>query len=153
DRAERLVRARARRPTSRGTGPAVAPAEAAARLAPLLRGALAEPSGDADRPWRRMILEHRASDEALALLAAPDAAQPALANPLTPDHVIRTKGPALLLPAALPLDDDALRAALAAAVGAYRERYDAYVDRHRARSRTPITKLDSTPRVVLVPGV
>jgi rhamnulose-1-phosphate aldolase/alcohol dehydrogenase len=154
DRAERLVRTRARRAVGRGADLTVGPAEAAARLAPLLRGALAEPSGDADRPWRRMILEHRVSDEALELLAAPDAAELALANPLTPDHVIRTKGPALLLPGALPLDDeDALRAALAAAVSAYRERYDAYVERHRARSRTPITKLDSTPRVVLVPGV
>jgi NAD(P)-dependent dehydrogenase (short-subunit alcohol dehydrogenase family) len=68
--------------------------------------------------------------------------------------VIRTKGPALLLPPDLPLDDaGALRERLDAAVGAYRRAYDAYVDRHRGRARTPITKLDAAPRVVLVPGV
>src|SRR5438046_621740 len=67
DRAERFVRARARarRPTGRGARLEVPPAGAAARLAPVLRGALAEATGDADRPWRRMILEHRASEATL----------------------------------------------------------------------------------------
>jgi len=95
DRAERFVRARTctRPPPGRGARPEVPPAEAAARLAPVLRGALAEATGDADRPWRRMILEHRASEETLDILTGPDAARIADANPLTPDHVIRTKGP------------------------------------------------------------
>ena len=156
DRAERFVRerARARRPLGRGARLEGPPAEAAARLAPALRGALAEASGDADRPWRRMILEYRASDEALDVLAGPDAAQIAAANPLTPDHVIRTKGPALLLPADLPLDDaEGLRARVDAAVARYRATYDAYVEAHRARARTKITRLDALPRVILVPGV
>src|SRR5438309_234354 len=156
DRAERFVRARARacRPTGCGARLEVPPAGAAARLAPVLRGALAEPTGDADRPWRRMILEHRASEETLDILAGPDAARIAAANPLTPDHVIRTKGPALLLPGDLPLDDaQALRERLDAAVATYRAAYDAYFDANRQRARTRVTKLDSFPRVVLVPGV
>src|SRR5437762_2659461 len=119
-----------------------------------LRGALAEATGDADRPWRRMILEHRASEETLDILAGPDAARIAAANPLTPDHVIRTKGPALLLPGDLPLDDaQALRERLDAAVATYRAAYDAYFEANRQRARTRVTKLDSFPRVVLVPGV
>src|SRR5438128_1652346 len=128
DRAERFVHARARTrpPPGRGARPEVAPAEAAARLGPVLRGALAEATGDADRPWRRMILEHRASEETLDILAGPDAARIADANPLTPDHVIRTKGPALLLPGDLPLDDaKALRECLDAVVATYRAAYDA----------------------------
>ena len=156
DRAERFVRARARprRPLGRGARLEAPPAEAAARLAPVLRGVLAEATGDPDRPWRRMILEHRASEEALDILAGPDAARIADANPLTPDHVIRTKGRALLLSADLPLDDaQALRARLDAAVASYRAAYDAYFDANRERARTRITKLDSFPRVVLVPGV
>src|SRR6266478_4793237 len=156
DRAERFVRARActRPPPGRGARPEVPPAEAAARLAPVLRGALAEATGDADRPWRRMILEHRASEEALDVLAGPDAARIAAANPLTPDHVIRTKGRALLLPGDLPLDDaQALRARLDAAVATYRAAYDAYFEANRQRARTRVTKLDSFPRVVHVPGV
>ena len=146
DRAERFVRARActRPPPGRGARAEVPPAEAAARLAPVLRGALAEATGDADRPWRRMILEHRASEETLDILAGPEAARIADANPLTPDHVIRTKGRALLLPGDLPL---------AAAVARYREAYDAYFETNRARARTRVTKLDSSPRVILVPGV
>ncbi len=119
DRAERFVRARActRPPPGRGARPEVPPAEAAARLAPVLRGALAEATGDADRPWRRMILEHRASGD-------------------------------------LPLDDaKALRERLDAVVATYRAAYDAYFEANRQRARTRVTKLDSFPRVVLVPGV
>jgi len=156
ERAERFVHARActRPPPGRGARPEVPPAEAAARLAPVLRGALAEATGDADRPWRRMILEHRASEETLDILAGPDAARIADANPLTPDHVIRTKGPALLLPGDLPLDDaKALRERLDAVVATYRAAYDAYFEANRQRARTRVTKLDSFPRVVLVPGV
>jgi rhamnulose-1-phosphate aldolase/alcohol dehydrogenase len=156
DRAERFVHARAgtRPPPGRGARPEVPPAEAAARLGPVLRGALAEATGDADHPWRRMILEHRASEETLDILAGPDAARIADANPLTPDHVIRTKGPALLLPGDLPLDDaKALRERLDAVVATYRVAYDAYFEANRQRARTRVTKLDSFPRVVLVPGV
>jgi rhamnose utilization protein RhaD (predicted bifunctional aldolase and dehydrogenase) len=155
DRAERFVRARTRPPGPRGTGVGLPAAEGAAgRLAPILRGVLAAPSGDADRPWRRVVLDHRATEETLALLAAPDAAELAGANPLTPDHVIRTKGPALFLPGPLPLDDDAaLRERLASAVTAYRSAYDAYFERYRGRARTKVRKLDATPRVILVPGV
>src|SRR5690242_10423992 len=154
DRAERFVRARARtrRPVGRGARLDAAPLDKAARLAPVLRGALADASGDADRPWRRMVLEYRVSEEALEILASPDAAAIADANPLTPDHVIRTKGPALLLGDDFPLDDDAaLRAHLDAAVAAYRARYDAYFEANRGRARTKITKLDALPRVILVP--
>jgi len=151
DRAERFVRTRAR--AARPAGGA-RPAEGGARLAPVLRGALAEATGDPDRPWRRMILEHRVSEETLDILDGPDAARIADANPLTPDHVIRTKGPALLLPDGLPLDDaKALRERVDAAVASYRAAYDAYFETNRPRARTRVTKLDSFPRVILVPGV
>ena len=155
DRAERFVRARARarRPIGRGARLDATPADAAAHLAPVLRGALAESTPDPDRPWRRMVLEWRASEEALEILAGPDAAHVAAANPLTPDHVIRTKGPALLLDADLPLDDaGALRERLGAAVARYRETYDSYFAANKDRARTKVTKLDAFPRVVLVPG-
>ena len=153
DRAERFVRARARALHPAGRGPRVEGAtERAMRLAPVLRGALAEASGDADRPWRRMVLEYRASEEVLEILAGPDVDAIAAANPLTPDHVIRTKGRALLLPE-LPGDDAALRATIDAAVARYRADYDAYFAAHAGRARTRVTKLDPVPRVILVPGV
>lgn len=157
DRAERFVAQRARSEARVTVG---APADipraraAAARLGPVLRSALAEPSGDADRPWRRMVLEYRTGDATLALLARPDAAALACENPLTPDHVIRTKGPALLLETPLPMDDDAaLRERVFGGVRRFRESYDAYFDAHASRAPTRVTRLDSTPRVILVPGV
>src|SRR5262245_38280853 len=153
DRAERFV---ARRLRDRGrvtvAGGIESARERAARLGPVLRGVLAESVG-ADVGWRRMVLEHRASDETLALLAHPDAAALATRGPLTPDHVIRTKGPALFL-TGLPLEDDAaLRTELSAAVTDYRARYDRYVDANQHRARTKLVRLDSYPRVLLVPDV
>lgn len=153
DRAERFVAAqrKAARPVVQvAVDPEAVPARVA-RLAPVLRGALAQASGDPDRPWRRVVLEHRASAEVLAALARPDASPLAAAGPLTPDHVIRTKGPALFLPAVD--DDDGLRARLDAAVRDYATRYDAYVDANASRARTRIARLDPYPRVILVPGV
>ncbi len=155
DRAEKFVAKRAKAATRVTVAGGIDRANAAAaRLAPVLRSALADATENADLPWRRMLLEHRATDEALALLARPDAAALAAAGPLTPDHVIRTKGPALFLESPLPLDDDvALRERVFAAVRGFRETYDAYFDANRARARGSVSKLDSTPRVVLAPGI
>jgi len=88
----------------------------------------------------------------LAALARPDAAELAIRGPLTPDHVIRTKGPALFLDG-LPDDEGALRAALDEAVTRYRAAYDDYFEANEARARGRVTKLDGCPRVMLVPGV
>jgi rhamnose utilization protein RhaD (predicted bifunctional aldolase and dehydrogenase) len=157
DRAERFVgtQVAAKRRTAVQVGVDLDRARAgAARLAPVLRSALAEPTPDDDRPWRRTVLEYRVDEPTLGLLARDDAAGLAAANPLTPDHVIRTKGPHLFLPAPLPLDDDeALRTQVFAAVRGYRDAYDAYFEAHRGRARIAPTKLDAAPRVVLVPGV
>ena len=154
DRAEKFVAKQAQQAARVTVAGGFDPHAAAATLGPVLRGVLAESTGDADRPWRRMVLEHRASDPVLAALARPDAADLALTGPLTPDHVIRTKGPHLFLGADLPLGDDArLRERLAAAVADYARRYGAYVDANQGRARTKITKLDPLPRVLLAPGV
>lgn len=160
DRAERYVRARAKEqrpivqvPRSLTVG-GLAPADALARLAPVLRGVLAEPSANADQPWRRMVLEYRTSDDLLGALAQADAPALAAAGPLTPDHVIRTKGPHLFLSPDLALDDDTkLRAQLTQAVDTYRAAYDAYFEANRHRARGAVTKLDSFPRVLLIPGL
>jgi rhamnulose-1-phosphate aldolase/alcohol dehydrogenase len=161
---ERMVEAvdRAERAVAEMAGPLPEPAgndavahacTLAAHLAPSLRGALASPTDDPDRPWRRVVLEHRADAQVLALLGAEGAADRATSNPLTPDHVIRTKGPALFLGESLPAEDDALRAHLKAEVGAYRSRYEAYVAARSDRAHGPITPLDPSPRVALVPGI
>src|SRR5262252_5066695 len=156
DRAERYVRARERslRTVVGGTGGRAAAPGAIARLAPVLRGALAEATPDADRPWRRSVLEHRVSEDILQVLSCPDIAAIAATGPLTPDHVIRTKGPAVLLAGQLPLDDAAaLGTCVREAIARYRAAYDGYFEQNRHRARASVTKLDSSPRVILVPGV
>src|SRR5207248_1676487 len=67
------------------------------KLAPLVRGQLAQPTGDPDRGWRRMLLDFRTSPEMLALLTAPACARLSQQGPLTPDHVLRTKAYPLFL--------------------------------------------------------
>lgn len=151
DRCERFVEQRTAGSPLVATGwSGPDPAERAAALAPALRGALAAPVDDPDRGWDRVVLDHRAAPDLLGLLDRPEAAALATASPLTPDHVIRTKGPALLV--ADP-GDRPQRGDLLGPVEAYRDRYRRYVEAQRHRGATPITPLEPSPRVVLVPGV
>lgn len=126
---------------------APAPAERVARLAPIVRGAIAEATGDEDRPHRRSILEWRAGDELLALLDDPAIAAIAMSGPLTGDHLIRTKSRPLLLSDLTWSGDDALRSQTLAAVEDYRRDYRRYVESHGGP-----TLMESAPRVVVVPG-
>ncbi len=122
-------------------------------VAPLVRGALAEPTGDPDRPWRRFVLEHRSSDEILHFAAADAAGELCDAPPITPDHVIRTKGRFALVRQPPYGDETELRAAIDAVVASFRSDYRAYFARHAA-GRSPAPKmLDPTPRVVVLPGI
>ncbi len=150
------------------------------RLAPRLRGLLAAPSGDADRPWRRVVLRWNGDAATRALVARPDVARLAAGGPLTADHLIRTKAEPLLVAAAagggassaepsaggspssdavsagrtgLPWDDaDRLDALLAAGVDGFAARYTAYVDRHRDRLPPGAEPFAAAPRVILLPG-
>jgi NAD(P)-dependent dehydrogenase (short-subunit alcohol dehydrogenase family) len=122
-------------------------------IAPIVRGALAEPTDDPDRPWRRCILEHRSSDEILHFAAADRGPRLAAAPPITPDHAIRTKGPYLLVQDPPYRDLDALSDRLRAAVEEYREGYKAYFDRNVREKGIGRTPLDPTPRVVVLPGI
>ncbi len=72
---------------------------------------------------------------------------------VTPDHIIRTKNRPLVVPApeAGKLDDFA--GAVRAAVAKFVADYDAYFARENAAVGGVKSKLDGSPRVVLVPGV
>ena len=108
DRAERFLRrARAVAPSG-GAGRLRArrerPPRRAARSRRCCAALLAEPSGER-RLWRRVVLEHRASDEILTLLAGADAAATRRARTAHPRSRDPHQGAPLLLPADLPLDD------------------------------------------------
>ncbi len=124
---------------------------AAALLGPTLRGALATPTHDPDRPCRRCVLAFRSSDAVREQSLRPGAGQLASRGPATPDHALWIKARPLVFerragedPAALAARArdaaEAFGAAYAGEVGAVRPGYYGEPD-------------DFAPRVVLVPGV
>lgn len=128
------------------------------RLAPLLRGRLATPSGDPDRPWRRRILAAACEAPLLAQLLRGGARDQLMTAPLTTDHLIRIGRLPLWLEG-LPWEDDAgLRETLATAVAAFRESEEAFFADHETRSPRWLAPRESAapasgPRLLLIPGV
>lgn len=119
-------------------------ATALAEVVPVVRGALAVGEGEATR---RLVCEARTDADLVAFSRHPDAA--ALVSgtgPLTPDHVIRTKGPYLFLTPKQARDPDAVRRAVAE----YADRYRAYFTANESRLPGPLVMLDPQPRVVVV---
>ncbi|HWO10272.1 MAG TPA: bifunctional aldolase/short-chain dehydrogenase, partial [Polyangiaceae bacterium] len=120
-------------------------------LAPVLRGALAQRDAGS-----RFLLDFRDSPEVLGFVASEAAPLVAARGCVTPDHSIRTKPfPAWLeLPQPLrSLSAAELAERVDAGLDRFAKQYDAYFEAHRARSATPLTRLDLLPRVVAVPGV
>lgn len=142
-------KASGRRLTSQYDAPDT-PEHLCARIAPVLRGLLAEATGEPDAPWRRMVMEWRATDEILEFVNSAELATLALTGPLTPDHVIRTKSMPLVV---FEPDFDGLDEQLGHAVTAYRRAYNQYFARMVFEKGVQRTRLDDFPRVVLVPGV
>ena len=123
------------------------------RVAPVVRGLLAQPTEDADQPYLRVILQPLLSREVLDFVDSERAREIALTPPLTSDHLIRTKAWPLWIDAPDYGDADKLRAQISQAIQEYSAAYDAYVERHAARLPEGLTRLDSLPRVVLMPGL
>lgn len=126
--------------------------ELAAVAAPLLRGVLSAPTGNEDTPYRRMVLEWRATPEILEFVNSTELAQLAATTPLTPDHVIRIKPWPCVVPAPDFENAEALARQLRDAVTDFRARYDRYFAENIAHKGVRRQALDSFPRVVLVPG-
>ena len=122
-------------------------------VAPVLRGALAEPTGDADRPHRRVVVVPLVTPEVLAFVDREESRALALTPPLTSDHLIRTKAFPLWIER--PAYDEPARLAtqLREAVAGYSAAYRAYLERHAARLPHGLGRFDALPRVVLLPGL
>jgi rhamnose utilization protein RhaD (predicted bifunctional aldolase and dehydrogenase)/NAD(P)-dependent dehydrogenase (short-subunit alcohol dehydrogenase family) len=125
----------------------------AADIAPIIRGASAVKSAAPDAEPRRFILDFRTGPEILNYVNGADLASYAQRGVVTPDHIIRTKNFPLLVPAPERGKAKDFARAVREAVAAYAARYDAMFERQNARVGGVKTKLDSSPRVVLVPGV
>ena len=121
-----------------------------AELLPALRGALAEATGEGE--WRRVVLDSRRNPEILEYVSRPHLERFTQAGPATPDHVLRIKPWPLVLPRLDEAKPAELAVTVRSAVEDFRKRYSAYFERHNARVGGAKRMLDTTPRVVLVPG-
>ncbi len=154
NRAEAFIARRSRRPLIVASATPVQDAGARyARIGPLIRGLLARPSGGPDDPFIRSILVPLITREVLDFVDSDRGKEFALSPPLTSDHLIRTKALPLWVEAPDFREAEELRTLMADAIAGYCGSYDAYVSRHAARMPGGISRLDSMPRVILMPGV
>ena len=153
-RAEAFLAKRAARPlVVKVSTPLATAQERLPRVAPILRGLLAQPSGNADQPYLRVILQPLINREVLDFVDSERGRAVALTPPLTSDHLIRTKALPLWIDAPAYDDPERLREQISRAIQDYAAAYDAYVERHAARLPGSLTRFDSLPRVVLMPGL
>ncbi len=148
-----LAEARIERGRSRSLVPADLPdsTASAGEVAPTIRGLLANRRGAGE--FERFILDHRTSPEILAYVGGADLNRYSQVGTVTPDHAIRTKPLPVILPAPDASDLDAWSDRARAEIAAYRSAYEAYFARHNGRYDGAKQMLDTSPRVVLVPGV
>ncbi|MHC5064494.1 MAG: bifunctional aldolase/short-chain dehydrogenase, partial [Planctomycetota bacterium] len=118
--------------------------ENAAKVLPIIRGALARNDGQ-----ERVIADWRCADDLLAFAEHADAPSLLATGPITPDHVIRTKGPYLHL----SLSEAQDRSAVDKKLEQYRTEYKAYFDGCVAAKGGEFIMLDPDPRVIMVEGV
>jgi rhamnulose-1-phosphate aldolase/alcohol dehydrogenase len=123
-----------------------------AATAPILRGLLAEETGDEDHPHRRWVMEWRGDPAVLEFCASSEARELVRQGPLTPDHVIWTKALPLYVDDPHWEDPDRLAERFRDAVAEYRRDYDATFEGCAKEKGVGRGELDSTPRVVLLPG-
>ncbi|MFN8823799.1 MAG: class II aldolase/adducin family protein, partial [Planctomycetota bacterium] len=118
------------------------------QVLPIVRGALAQ---SVDTPlgamWQRVVADARCSDLVASFGAHPMARELCHSNPITPDHVIRTKGPYLFLPRAVAADGDACRREVQHYVATYQNYYDRCARQRSGRMLRPL------PNVVVLEGV
>jgi rhamnose utilization protein RhaD (predicted bifunctional aldolase and dehydrogenase)/NAD(P)-dependent dehydrogenase (short-subunit alcohol dehydrogenase family) len=154
DRAERYLERHSRQVLSSRISTPISTAENRfAAVAPVIRGLLANRTGDPDRPWARVVLRPLITKDILNLVDSDRGREIALTPPLTSDHLIRTK--ALYLWIENPVLDDSsrFREQFSAAVREYAAAYDAYLDRYAGFMPSGVERMDSLPRVILVPGL
>jgi rhamnulose-1-phosphate aldolase/alcohol dehydrogenase len=152
--AEQYLESRAKhRLTVKVSTPAETAAARLEQVAPIVRGLLAQATGDENRPWRRMILKALADREVLDFVDSAEGKRLALTPPLTSDHLIRTKSLPLWVEAPDYDDLGKLRGQVAEAIKEYVAAYDAYFERHAAGLVRGVERRDPYPRVILMPGL
>jgi rhamnose utilization protein RhaD (predicted bifunctional aldolase and dehydrogenase)/NAD(P)-dependent dehydrogenase (short-subunit alcohol dehydrogenase family) len=153
-RAEAFVAARASRSLHSVRRTSLEEAEARLEtIAPIVRGLLARRTDNPDRPLSPVILKALVTAEVLEIVDSAQGREICLSPPLTSDHLIRTKALPLWIDDPAYGDIPGLRGQIASAVEEYGRAYDSYIDRHLARLPDGVRRMDSLPRVVLMPGL
>lgn len=122
-----------------------------ATVAAIVRGAIATVSGES--PERAPIVAVRSSEWILGFLERKNAYELVQRGCATPDHVIRTKPMALLVPSQEHEDTGALAARIEREISEYARHYDQYFAQMCTKKNVTRTKLDPWPRILLVPRV
>ncbi len=153
DRAERFLDSKS------GASVSVTPTELDAawdrfrRLAPVIRGRLARPTGNPDRPIRPAVLLPLIEESVLSAIGSEGFREAALTPAVTSDHLIRTKAYPLWIDSPAFEDPDRFRSQVNEQVSRYEDEYRAYAGKVALDSGVPLESFDPSPRVLLVPGM
>ena len=123
-----------------------------AKVAPVLRGAIAQCVDKDEGLWRRQVLEFRTSESILGYVNGKDIERYSQIGVVTPDHTIRTKNWPLILPPPDVESFEGYSVVARSAVETFVDDYHAYFRRHNPADN-PKSELDPMPRVLLVPGL
>ena len=124
-----------------------------AEIAPIVRGAVALPPDKPGAEPTRFVMSFRTGPEILAYVNGAELGDYSQRGVVTPDHIIRTKNVPLVLPPPASGELADFVSQVQEAVKDFSARYDAYFSRENARVGNTKSKLDASPRIVLVPGL
>jgi len=130
-----------------------AKAASAAQIAPIIRGTCALTGDKVKSEPTRFVMTFRTGPAILAYVNGAELQEYSQRGVVTPDHIIRTKNTPLVLPMPEPNRLKDFAGEVRKAVAAFGGRYDQYFTRENQAVGNTKTKLDGSPRVVLVPGV
>jgi rhamnose utilization protein RhaD (predicted bifunctional aldolase and dehydrogenase)/NAD(P)-dependent dehydrogenase (short-subunit alcohol dehydrogenase family) len=123
------------------------------RLAPILRGLLAEETGIPDRPYQPVVLRALTDRDTLNFVDSEKGKKLALSPPLTADHLIRTKAFPMWVEDPAYDDEEVLKEQLEKAIEEFRSSYDSYLDRFWEGVEKGLRRFSSNPRAIVLPGL
>jgi rhamnose utilization protein RhaD (predicted bifunctional aldolase and dehydrogenase)/NAD(P)-dependent dehydrogenase (short-subunit alcohol dehydrogenase family) len=123
----------------------------ASEITPIIRGACAIKQHGKEPI--RFIADFRTGPEILSYVNGEELASYSQRGVVTPDHIIRTKNKPLVVPQPEAGRLDEFAHAVQEGVAQFTAEYDAYFTRENEAAGNTKSKLDASPRVVLVPGV
>jgi rhamnose utilization protein RhaD (predicted bifunctional aldolase and dehydrogenase)/NAD(P)-dependent dehydrogenase (short-subunit alcohol dehydrogenase family) len=153
-KAERYLERHSRHPLAcRISTPVSAAEKRFEDIAPIVRGLLANPTGDPDHPWARVILRPLITKDVLSFVDSDRGREISSTPPLTSDHLIRTKARYLWIENPCFEDLPKCREQFSKAIQEYATDYAAYVDRYAGSMPSGVERMDPFPRVILAPGL